>query len=208
MPSPFGTIFEMIYSLNGHIEKKLPPHLVVNVNGVGYFVQCPLQLINSLKENDAIKLVIYHHFRDDAQQLFGFETVKERELFELLISVSGIGPKVALGILSSVKISDLISAIQSDNIMLITQCPGVGKKTAERLVIELKDKVKGVVMGAPTVVSPTASLPAHDSDDIVMALRQLGYQKDEIRRGFMKHAKELSTVESIEDQIKILLKYL
>ena len=200
----------MIYSLKGTIEKTLANSLIVNVNNVGYQVQCTVQTINKFQLNDAIGLVIYHHIREDAQLLFGFETSHEREFFELLISVSGIGPKVALAILSSMKSSDLIHAIQTDNIMLITQCPGIGKKTAERMVIELKDKVQNLAMGTPVVIKKDVeeSPVTHDSDDIVMALRQLGYQKDEIKRGFMKHAKELSTVQSIEDQIKILLKYL
>ena len=198
----------MIYSLKGTIEKTLANSLIVNVNNVGYQVQCTVQTINKFQLNDAIGLVIYHHIREDAQLLFGFETSHEREFFELLISVSGIGPKVALAILSSMKSSDLIHAIQTDNIMLITQCPGIGKKTAERMVIELKDKVQNLAMGTPVVIKKDVeeSPVTHDSDDIVMALRQLGYQKDEIKRGFMKHAKELSTVHSIEDQIKILFK--
>ena len=124
--------------------------------------------------------------------------------------MSGIGPKVALAILSSMKSSDLIHAIQTDNIMLITQCPGIGKKTAERMVIELKDKVQNLAMGTPVVIKKDVeeSPVTHDSDDIVMALRQLGYQKDEIKRGFMKHAKELAKTDDIEEQIKLLLKYL
>ena len=169
----------MIYSLKGTIEKTLANSLIVNVNNVGYQVQCTVQTINKFQLNDAIGLVIYHHIREDAQLLFGFETSHEREFFELLISVSGIGPKVALAILSSMKSSDLIHAIQTDNIMLITQCPGIGKKTAERMVIELKDKVQNLAMGTPVVIKKDVeeSPVTHDSDDIVMALRQLGYQK-------------------------------
>ena len=195
----------MIYSLHGTIEEKLTSALIVTVNNVGYYVQCTAQLINKYHIDNPIDLIIYHHFREDNQLLFGFETAKERDFFETLISVSGIGPKVALGILSSMAMSDLISALQTENVMLITQCPGIGKKTAERMIIELKDKVQGMA-GAPKVVEKTE--PVHDSEDITMALRQLGYQKEEIKRGFMKHAKELSNVDRIEDQIKILLKYL
>ena len=195
----------MIYSLHGTIEHKLATAMVINVNNVGYFVQCTIQTISNYQLKDPIDIIIYHHFREDNQLLFGFETTHERDLFETLISVSGIGPKVALNILSSVAIPDFISAIQTENIMLITQCPGIGKKTAERMIIELKDKVQGI-SGAPKVIEKCT--PNHDSEDIVMALRQLGYQKEEIQRGFMKHAKELSSVNSIEDQIKILLKYL
>ncbi len=195
----------MIYSLHGTIEHKLATAMVINVNNVGYFVQCTIQTINNHQLKDTIDLIIYHHFREDNQMLFGFESTHERDLFETLISVSGIGPKVALNILSSVAIPEFISAIQTENVMFITQCPGIGKKTAERMIIELKDKVQSMA-GAPKVIEKTE--PDHDSEDISMALRQLGYQKEEIKRGFMKHAKELSNADSIEDQIKILLKYL
>ena len=176
--------------------------------GVGYEIMINGKTSACTMGQSEMSFFIHHHIREDAQLLFGFETEKERELFESLISVSGIGPKVAINILSSISISDLVSAIQTENIMIITQCPGIGKKTAERMVIELKDKVQGLA-GAPKVIEKTTeTVSSHDSDDIVLALRQLGYQKDEIKRGFMKHAKELSTVTSIEDQIKILLKYL
>tara|TARA_B100001121_G_C18681097_1_gene618572 strand:- start:497 stop:1096 length:600 start_codon:yes stop_codon:yes gene_type:complete len=198
----------MIYSLSGTVQFKQATALVVNVNNVGYLVQCTIQTLSKLAIQDPIDLIIYHHIREDTQSLFGFETEYERECFELLLSVSGIGPKVALGILSNMKMTDFISAIQTDNIMLITQCPGIGKKTAERMIIELKDKVQTMAGVSPKIIEKEASENHHDSDDIVMALRQLGYQKEEIKRGFMKHAKELSTVSSIEDQIKILLKYL
>lgn len=198
----------MIYSLSGTIQFKQATSLVVNVNNVGYLVQCTIQTLSKFAIQDPIELIIYHHIREDMQSLFGFETEYERECFELLLSVSGIGPKVALGILSNIKISDFISAIQTENIMLITQCPGIGKKTAERMIIELKDKVQSMAGATPKVIEKNTPENHHDSDDIVMALRQLGYQKEEIKRGFMKHAKELSRVSSIEDQIKILLKYL
>ncbi len=198
----------MIYSLTGPIEHKLPTALVLNVNNIGYLVQCTTQTINKYQVNDTIDLITYHHFREDNQVLFGFETTKERELFEALISVSGIGPKVAMNIISSISISDFVTAIQTENLMLITQCPGIGKKTAERMIIELKDKVQGMTSGSPKIIEKPHSDTTHDSDDIVMALRQLGYQKEEIKRGFMKHAKELASVTNIEDQIKILLKYL
>jgi Holliday junction DNA helicase RuvA len=105
--------------------------------------------------------------------------------------------------------TDLISAIANENAMLITQCPGIGKKTANRLIIELKDKVQTIGAIKPTVnASDRQGIMEQDSDDVALALRQLGYQKDEIKRGFMKHAKELAKTDDIEEQIKLLLKYL
>ena len=198
----------MIYSLHGAVTSILDTQVVVDVNHVGYLVQCTVPHVQSLQVGALVDIIIYHHIKEDNQQLFGFESADERSFFELLISVSGIGPKVALAMMSSVPVSDLSRAIQTDNIMLITQCQGVGKKTAERLVIELKDKVSHVAVVEAVSETMQDAPPAHDSEDIVMALRQLGYQKDEIKRGFIKHARELATVDAIEDQIKVLLKYL
>ena len=201
----------MIYSLKGTINDILPTAIVLDVQGVGYLVFATQHALAKWNKNDDISVLTYHHIREDAQVLYGFESATERQLFETLISVSGIGPKVAMGILSNVKLTDFVSAIQTDNIMLITQIPGIGKKTAERMIIELKDKIQGLFPSEPKVIEVATGAPIpqqHDSEDIVLALRQLGYQKEEIKRVFMKHATELSQVDAIEDQIKVLLKYL
>ena len=201
----------MIYSLKGTILETLATAIVLDVNQVGYLVQITQHALAKWQPGDEISIITYHHIREDAQVLYGFESATERQLFETLISVSGIGPKVAMGILSSVKLTDFIQAIQTENVMVITQIPGIGKKTAERMIIELKDKIQGLIPGQPNVIQSDTNEPVqqtHDSDDIVMALKQLGYQKDEIKRAFMKHAQEISKVASIEDQIKILLKHL
>ena len=113
--------------------------------------------------------------------------------------------------LSSTSIESLTKAIQTDNIMVITQCPGIGKKTAERLIIELKDKIKPVLTDPSIEPHPSdnqLNSNQNESEDIMLALRQLGYQKEEIKRTFIKHATEISSTDSIEDQIKILLKHL
>lgn len=200
----------MIYSLKGTINDILPTAIVLDVQGVGYLVFATQHALAKWNKNDDISVLTYHHIREDNQVLYGFESATERQLFETLISISGIGPKVAMVILSNVKLTDFVSAIQTDNIMLITQIPGIGKKTAERMIIELKDKIQGLFPTEPMVVDvATSTKPQqHDSEDIVLALRQLGYQKEEIKRVFMKHATELSQVNAIEDQIKVLLKYL
>ena len=200
----------MIYSLDGRIAEILPTSVILEVNGVGYNVFCTQHGLAKWQESESQKLLIYHHIREDAQVLYGFESKTERQLFETLISISGIGPKVAIGILSSVKLTDFVQAIQTENVMLITQIPGIGKKTAERMIIELKDKIQGLFPASPQPIMPEAPTIAssHDADDIVLALKQLGYQKEEIKRAFMKHASELSNVDAIEDQIKVLLKYL
>jgi holliday junction DNA helicase RuvA len=201
----------MIYCLKGSVTFKFTSRLVLDVNQVGYLVHCTAPHLNTVTIGDTVTIITYHHFRENDQQLFGFQSESEREFFELLISVSGIGPKVAINIMSSVKTVELIQAIQSDNVMFITQCPGIGKKTAERLIIDLKDKMvafSGDISVVPKDAHAAATATQHDTDDIVLALRQLGYQKEEIKRGFIKHAQELSSSTEIEDQIKILLKYL
>lgn len=202
----------MIYTLNGTITTIEATFLIIEVNSIGYMVYCTTPFLNKVTTSNATEIIIYHHFREDNQQLFGFETKSERELFETLISVSGIGPKVALGILSSIEPSNLIHAIQTDNILMITQCPGIGKKTAERMVIELKDKLANMVSSEPIIIEKSdgsVSQPSKDdSEDLMLALRQLGYQKEEIKRTFIKHATEIASVSSIEDQIKVLLKHL
>ena len=202
----------MIISLKGTISDVLPTGIVLVVNNIGYQVFCTQHALAKWQPNDEVTVITYHHIREDAQVLYGFESMSERQLFETLISVSGIGPKVAMGILSNIKQSDFVQAIQTDNVMLITQIPGIGKKTAERMIIELKDKIRDIIPSSDQPIinaSPAVQKTAqHDSEDIVLALRQLGYQKEEIKRAFMKHATELAAKDNIEDQIKILLKYL
>ena len=201
----------MIISLKGSISD-MPTSIVLMVNNIGYQVFCTQHALAKWQCNDEQTVITYHHIREDAQILYGFESMTERQLFETLISVSGIGPKVAMGILSNIKLNDFVQAIQTDNVMLITQIPGIGKKTAERMIIELKDKIRDIIPTAdqPTIAAePTVQQTSnHDSEDIVLALRQLGYQKEEIKRAFMKHATEIAASDNIEDQIKVLLKYL
>lgn len=199
----------MIYSIKGSLEAQLDDAIVVQTNGIGYLIHCTTKTMQEYHISDDISLIIYYHVREDAHVLYGFNSTVERTFFEQLISVSGIGPKVAMGILSSMPMPDLVAAIANENAMLITQCPGIGKKTASRLIIELKDKVQTIGEIKPTVnASDTQGIMQQDSDDVALALRQLGYQKDEIKRGFMKHAKELAKTDDIEEQIKLLLKYL
>ena len=202
----------MIYSLDGRVSHIDDTYVVINVSGVGYMVHCLTPYLSQLKKDDSAELLIYHHFREDNQQLFGFQSDTERNVFETLLSVSGIGPKVALGILSNVGLQDFIQAIQTDNIMFITQCPGIGKKTAERMILELKDKLSPYIIDlSPSAVDkniPIVDPSNNDSEDLLLALRQLGYQKDEIKRVFIKHATEIAGESSIENQIKVILKHL
>ena len=134
----------VIAHLRGRIFDKQPNRILVDVNGVGYDVAVPLSTFYGLGDAGAeIALRIHTHVREDALLLFGFATRLEQELFERLISVSGIGPKVALAVLSGIEPADLIKAIQRGDLARLTAIPGVGKKTSERIVLELKDRLPG-----------------------------------------------------------------
>lgn len=169
----------MIASLTGVLREKdarRPQRVVVDVNGVGYEVWAPLFTIYALGDAGArVSLHIHTHVREDALQLFGFATELEQSLFERLISVSGVGPKLALAVLSGVEPADLVRAIRGNDLAKLTAIPGVGKKTAERLVVDLKDRLKHDEIGG----GPAAVAPAGDSvrEDVLSALGNLGYQR-------------------------------
>ena len=167
----------MIAALRGTILEKHPTRLVIDVNGVGYEVFVPLSTYYGLGEPGAnIYVRIHTHVREDALLLYGFATALEQELFERLISVSGIGPKVALAVLSGIEPQELIRAIERGDLARLTAIPGVGKKTSERLVVELKDRLPRaqVAVAAADEAAPTA--PAL-RDDVVSALVNLGYHR-------------------------------
>jgi Holliday junction DNA helicase RuvA len=166
----------VIAHLRGRIFDKQPNRIVVDVNGVGYDVAVPLSTFYGLGDAGAeIALRIHTHVREDALLLFGFATRLEQELFERLISVSGIGPKVALAVLSGIEPGDLISAIHRGDLVRLTAIPGVGKKTSERIVLELKDRLPRVEHTAAPEggrVEPSAL-----KDDVMSALMNLGYHR-------------------------------
>lgn len=169
----------MIASLTGVLQVKdarRPQRIVVDVGGVGYEVWAPLFTIYTLGDPGArVALRIHTHVREDVLQLFGFATDLEQNLFERLIGVSGVGPKLALAVLSGLEPQELVRAIRSNDLGRLTAIPGVGRKTAERLVVELKDRLAQEDVGG----GPTATLPAGDSvrDDVLSALANLGYQR-------------------------------
>lgn len=132
----------MISFLDGVLVSKSPTEITVDVNGVGYALHIPLSTYEKLNGlNQRVRIFTHLNVREDAMQLFGFATETERELFRLLISVSGIGPKMAQGVLSGMNVSELKQAIQSSNVAALTTIQGVGRKTAERIIVELKDKL-------------------------------------------------------------------
>lgn len=166
----------MIAHLRGRLFEKQPNRIVVDVAGVGYDLAVPLSTFYGLGDpGSEIALRVHTHVREDALALYGFATVLEQALFERLISVSGIGPKVALAVLSGIETTELIRAIERGDLARLTAIPGVGKKTAERIVLELKDRLPRPVT---TPEIPGAPLePSALRDDVLSALINLGYHR-------------------------------
>jgi holliday junction DNA helicase RuvA len=167
----------VIAHLRGRIFEKHPNRIVVDVNGVGYEVFVPLSTFYGLAEpGGELALRIHTHVREDALTLYGFATRLEQELFERLIGVSGIGPKVALAVLSGIEPQELLRAIQRADLARLTAIPGVGKKTAERIVVELKDRLPSMPIAAVAADAGAPDTPPL-RDDVLSALVNLGYHR-------------------------------
>ena len=171
----------MIAHLRGRVLRKSPQEVVVDVGGVGYRVAIPVSTFYRVgDEGDELSLRIHTQVREDTLALFGFLTAGEQEVFERLISVAGVGPKLAVSILSGIEVGDFVSALRGNDLARLTRIPGVGKKTAERLVLELKDKLPAIVAGEAAVAAPSAD--ASPKDDLLSALGNLGYSRPEVER--------------------------
>jgi Holliday junction DNA helicase RuvA len=167
----------MIAFLRGKLLEKHPNQIIVETGGVGYDVLIPISTFSALPEaGSEVKLRIHTHVREDALALFGFLTAEEKTIFERLISVSGIGPSLAVKVLSGMSTSDLIPAIRSGHVEQLVRIPGVGKKTAERIVLELKDKLDSVGAGAAQGIAekPAAASLSNLEQDVLSALLNLG----------------------------------
>src|SRR6266850_4321405 len=163
----------MIGQLRGRLADKRPNQVLVDVGGVGYLVQVPLSTFASLGElHTEVTLLIHTHVREDAFSLYGFLSSREKHFFELLLSASGVGPSLALKILSGMSVEELVPAIRGGDLARLTRIPGVGRKTAERMVVELKDRLEAVAVEAQ---KPAASSPAGIEADVISALVNLGY---------------------------------
>jgi Holliday junction DNA helicase RuvA len=193
----------MIAQISGRLAVKKPNLIIVDVHGVGYEIHIPLSSFYPLPDpGGEISLQIHTHVREDALSLFGFLTEKEKLVFTRLIAISGIGPKLAITILSGIPLEDFIAAVQKGDLFRLTTIPGVGKKTAERILLELKDKMVDVVLAAPTA----ESAPSPIRDDVISALMNLGYQKVNAEKAVK--AVEASAPESCEAILKTSLKRL
>jgi Holliday junction DNA helicase RuvA len=168
----------VIARLTGRLVEKQATRLIVDVHGVGYDVQVPLSTFYHLPEPGAdVTLRIHTHVREDALSLFGFGTALELQVFERLISVSGIGPKLALAVLSGIDPADLVRAVQAGDVGRLTLIPGVGKKTAERIGLELKDRLPQQLTAELGADTGTAGGEATMRADVVSALLNLGYHR-------------------------------
>jgi len=168
----------MIGRLTGRLASKAPDQVLLDVGGVGYLVSIPLSTFYELPEEESpASLWIHTHVREDTLALYGFLTERERGLFQLLLGVAGIGPKVALTVLSGIPPAELVEALRSQDVRRLIAIPGVGKKTSERMVLELAEKV-AVFAAAPPAGAPAAVA----ADDVISALVNLGYRRAEAER--------------------------
>ena len=189
----------MIARLNGRLLEKSPPLIVIDCNGVGYEVEVPMSTFYNLPEiGQPVQLLTHMVVREDAHLLYGFGSEQEKNTFRQLLKVNGIGAKSALSILSGVSVNDLLLAVSQQEVSLLTRIPGIGKKTAERLLLELKDKfvVTGSMSAQPAAKAAT--------DDILNALVALGYNEREASATI----KLLEPGVSVSDGIRQALKYL
>ena len=196
----------MIARLRGQVWEKLPPNIVViDANGVGYEVEVPISTFSMLPAvKSEASLYIQQIVREDANLLYGFYTLEEKDAFRILIKVSGIGPKSAIVILSGLSVTELYEVIANEDVTRLTRVPGIGKKTAERLIVELKDKIKAVSMISSGDLLDTG--PVHNPvNDAVLALTTLGYKTSDAEKMIKKIAKPNMAVDEL---IKIALQSL
>ncbi|MFH0984629.1 MAG: Holliday junction branch migration protein RuvA [Candidatus Omnitrophota bacterium] len=199
----------MYHYLNGKISEKTPVAVILDVNGIGYEVRVSLSTFSSLPNlGESVKLFTHFVVREDAQLLYGFATEEEREAFRLLISISGIGPKLAITLLSGVTLPELKRAIQEKNIPVLTAISGIGQKTAERVIIELKDKIGKAEISAGQELIHDASVSDQMVEDSMLALVSLGYTKPKAKDAIQKTLKALQGKKpSVEEIIRAALKH-
>ena len=189
----------MISRLTGVLAEKAPPHVLVDVQGVGYEVQVPMSTFYNLPELGAkVTLLTQFIVREDAQLLFGFLTAAERESFRELIKVSGVGPRIALALLSGLSANELAQAVSAQDTTRLVKVPGIGKKTAERLLLELKGKL------APALVLPGQAAASDAQADILQALMALGYSDKEAQAALKALPVDVSVSDGIKQALKAL----
>ena len=191
----------MIAHLKGKLTHKSPVAIIIDVNGVGYQVFVPLSTFYALPELESeISLGIHTHMREEALKLFGFYTIDEKIIFEKLITINKVGPKLALTILSGMPPADILSTINSNDIVKLSTIPGIGRKTAERLILEMRDKLDGLSLDFVATKNPSPEKGLFD--DALSALVNLGYKKSQAELALKKVYAESAEYNSIENLIK------
>jgi Holliday junction DNA helicase RuvA len=196
----------MIDFVEGTIAYLDPEYVVVETGGIGYRLFCPNPYAFAAYEGERRRFFTHHHVREDAIQLYGFATRDERDLYRMLLEVSGIGPKGGLAILAGATPEQIVLAIQQENVHYLTQFPGIGKKTAQRIIIDLKDKLKGYTPSMLTAV--TAAAPVMETgagttlEEALEALMALGYSEAEIQRIKSQLAAQAQAGASVEKLVK------
>jgi Holliday junction DNA helicase RuvA len=198
----------LIAYLEGKLVEKSPTRLIVEVNGVGYSVDIPVSTYSNLAETgETVRVLTCQQVREDELKLYGFSTKPEKELFELLINVNGVGPRMALSILSCIPAADFQRSVLQEDMDILTAISGVGKKTAQRLIVELKEKLSKMDLGERRELKdrePTFA-PAHE--EAVLALVSLGYTKPDAKRALEAVVVEIKEPLPVEELIKRALKY-
>lgn len=199
----------MIAQVHGTLISKNPESAIIDTGGIGYQLYIPLSTFYKLPdENETVSLFAYTHVRENIFQLFGFKTKIEKEIFLLLISVSGIGPKLALNILSGIGPDELLSAIVESNCQRISDVPGVGKKTAQRITLELKEKATSLSSGIETRPVKTFEVENREMfDDALSALTNLGYNNKSAKNA-IEHVLRDNNDMNLEELIRMVLKAL
>jgi Holliday junction DNA helicase RuvA len=187
----------VIAHIRGKLLYKIPNYVVIDCGGIGYELNISVSTYTELRDVGAEAVLHVHtHVREDALQLYGFYEVTEKLLFEKLLTISGIGPKLAITVLSGISAERLVGAIRGGDHATLTKIPGIGKKTAERVVLELKDKLDGLAAGAPGVVAPVSMGAV--ADDVLSALVNLGYPRAVAQKAVESAAKDAGAAGDFE----------
>lgn len=196
----------MIALLNGQIAYKSLDHVILDVGGVGYRLLVPLSTYYTLPDSGQAQLHVHTHVREDAIQLFGFGSSEEKDIFSILISVSGVGPKLAINILSHIPTAELATALANSDITRLSSLPGIGKKTAERLSLELKEKVAQYATAGSESDQAFSANSSSLVDDLLSALVNLGYKENAARKAL--ESMEIAPDVQLETTLKAALKLL
>lgn len=195
----------MIAWLKGELLEKQPPSILLNVNGVGYELEAPMTTFYDLPSvGESASLFVHMVVREDAQLLFGFSSRQQRELFRSLIKVNGVGPKVALAVLSTLSAKELLQCMANEDFKQLTKVPGIGMKTAQRLVVEMKDRLEKEFGDVALEARADGNAGGNDRDDAIAALVSLGYKNTDASRVVKSLANDLSSEELIRQSLRSL----